>query len=1155
MRHRLQTLPGRALCLGLACWMPLVGCDPSSALSVSAGAPEYQQLGQIAVPGGRVNAAGGNLQIARDEISVDALLGRHEIRAVYQSATGAWHWSFQSRWDGSVFVDPAGSPYAMALLADGAAVPGSVYRRVDAARVETRGGRVYHFGAAGRLARVAWRGQEYPQTRYDWSPDRLAISSCSQAEACQPIFDIELDAEGRPLALLELRGGRRVEWHWDALGRLVEARGPLQAELGHSGHRYEYLAGTTLLSARISPDGERVEYLYQPGRRLSEVIQVGEESPVHHFRYLGRDDQGLYATLHTDPTGALTRYLFDSRRRLRRVEREATSELSHVAWEALRPVRLELPDGSAYEYGYRDDELASVVQPSGNRILIEYEAGAVNPRDPRSAAIRRVVDALGVVVLERYDAQGRPVESENGEGERSGRGYALGSIVDRLLEPTGLVHELPRFGLHGHWTRREGPSPDDRALDPIGNLRVPGSLARGGGILDRRYDSDRRLSGLSLAATAEGRVVETAELRLRRRADGRLLAVERPLGNDHEWDYDAIGRLVALRERSLGQWHETRFEYDAAGRMTARERPNGMREEWHYGPYGRVELHRALRHGVLEAEARQSWEAGRLASRFDSVRGTLERYAYDPAGRLARVDFGYGEGLELEWDERSRLVRETFSLPGEGPIVTLDYDYDLADRRIAIRVDGVAEVEHVFERGRLARTQTGNGLTRGREYDPDRGLLVGLRTVDSQGHEVERTRIEQRAETAPARSQVSVWVDTPLASTREEYWLGLGSSPARPDSRVGKQVFGWRQGSGELRRFDYDVLGNRLGQGFAYASDGGRLLRAPRPDSGAAIEYAWDDAGYATSRDRIPIEWTATGRLASYGSLAIRWDLAGRPVSWEEGGVERSFALFGGRVQSDPASGGLIGLDLGELFVGFGGERRYRHPDLRGNVSGVSDEAGAWVSHYHYAPYGLHAVYGPEDDGVSFVGRTRLGELALLGQRVYDAAAGRFLSPDPVFQLVNAYAYAGGNPLWFSDPGGAESGPSGIEVALDAAKVAGALGALLLLGPEASAVAAVLAVLAITVAAIGLAVTLSAWYRSSVGLRVGEGGAMSDATSLTELQPALVPELSFSAPPPAVCAPTRIGAVPGLGPWLWLVIPLQLAAGVALLRARRRREE
>jgi len=41
-----------------------------------------------------------------------------------------------------------------------------------------------------------------------------------------------------------------------------------------------------------------------------------------------------------------------------------------------------------------------------------------------------------------------------------------------------------------------------------------------------------------------------------------------------------------------------------------------------------------------------------------------------------------------------------------------------------------------------------------------------------------------------------------------------------------------------------------------------------------------------------------------------------------------------------------------------------------------------------------------------------------LGARVYDPKIGRFLSPDPVFDLVNQFTYTLGNPIRYWDPDG-----------------------------------------------------------------------------------------------------------------------------------------
>jgi RHS repeat-associated protein len=176
----------------------------------------------------------------------------------------------------------------------------------------------------------------------------------------------------------------------------------------------------------------------------------------------------------------------------------------------------------------------------------------------------------------------------------------------------------------------------------------------------------------------------------------------------------------------------------------------------------------------------------------------------------------------------------------------------------------------------------------------------------------------------------------------------------------------------------------------------------------------------------------------------LAWDGLGRLRAATVGGVAARFG-FGGRSANRPPAAPLA-LDLGDVWVGFAGMHRYRHLDFRGNVKFVSDDAGEVVAHYRYAPFGLDAVFGADDDGVRFVARPELGELMLLGARVYDPAAARFLSPDPLFQVVNQFAYTLGNPVWFSDPDGLspnDQSANGFDFAVAGSSLLGAtLGAL-----------------------------------------------------------------------------------------------------------------
>jgi len=118
-----RSLFGRLLASILAAALPLVGCLSESPLEPTAGIPQYEEIRLVSVPGGLVNTAGGNLFVRRIDMSIDTLLGRHEVVASYNSASGAWIWNFEMTWDGKSFLDPTGFAWRGSRVPAGYADP------------------------------------------------------------------------------------------------------------------------------------------------------------------------------------------------------------------------------------------------------------------------------------------------------------------------------------------------------------------------------------------------------------------------------------------------------------------------------------------------------------------------------------------------------------------------------------------------------------------------------------------------------------------------------------------------------------------------------------------------------------------------------------------------------------------------------------------------------------------------------------------------------------------------------------------------------------------------------------------------------------------------------------------------------------------------
>ncbi len=1030
-----RSLSEKCLAILLIYTMATLGCSPSGTLAPTPGVADFQSAGFVRVPGARVNAANGNLLIERSDIEIDTILGTQSVTASYNSASGEWMWNFQASYDGTEFVDPSGAAYPVGALTDGSPIAGSTWVKRDNTTIETRGGLAYHFDSAGRIDHIRWSTLAYPRIRLVRSQlsgvDFLTLEQCTQAIACANLFEVELDGNGAPVVIEDTRTGRQVNYEYDS-GRLVRVRDPIASVMSQPGTQYEYdPIFQTLVTAIVNSEDERIEYQYQANRRILNAIQIGEGNPTHRFEFHAPKSytDHLYATIHTNPLGAKTRFLFDGLSRMRSVSLVATGEVATVEWTGLRPSSVTTAIGTSTHLTYADDSLVERMDASGNVVMLNYASGAINWLAPQSRPIARIEDALGLVADFSYDSSGRLSVVTNGEGDTSSFTYHQGSAVETSTNPSGETSSFPVYGEHGHWRDRDGPTPDHRALDAIGNIEMASVVRERGGFLLQAHDGNRNLARLDLAATDTlGKVTTTDAVAITRRSDGQITYVARPGGADHSLVYDALGRLVERSERVDGEWQATTFEYNLVGQLIAQTQPNGMRQEFDYDGYGRLTAQRALRGAALEGEAVYSYAGGQLVSLFDSLRDATETYSFDSAGRLAKTVYGFGETLTREYDVRSRLTGERFDIPGLGLVADLGYEYDGADRRVRItdRLSQERLVESTFVDGRIVSTDTGNGLVRSRAFDATSGALVGFTTTDSQGAVIETTAIEYSSEINPPRQQIHTRTDTPLAVTEEQYWTGLGGSLANLDQRVGKRVFGWNDGAGASESFGYDEVGNRVsdpsGNAFNYNAERNRLLSAALAVSAQSHTYTYDEAGFATIRDGTPITWTAMGRMASHGGDTLEWDMRGQLIAVTVLGAERVFGWFGGRVAGGPDTGTLGALDLGPVALALGsGERVYRHLDFRGNVRFVTDDTGQVVNHYRYAAYAVDAVFGTGDNTVTFTERAQFGDLMILGFRIYDPAVGRFLSPDPIFQLVNQFAYTLGNPVAYQDADGLDS--------------------------------------------------------------------------------------------------------------------------------------
>lgn len=888
-----------------------------------------------------------------------------------------------------------------------------------------------------------------------------------------------------------------------------------------------------------------------------EVRQIGPGTPSRSFHYQGKNDAGLFVTRYVDATGRETRFRYDANGQIHEMEAAATGDLLVRSWENRRMTSLTMPGGETTTWTYQLDDVATRIDPSGNVTTFEYDRSAVDRLQPLRTPLVSVVDGVGVVETRSYDPQGRLLTVTNGEGEMTTFSYGVDEALATQTLPNGVVIAFQGYGPHGRPTAVEIDGTSyPYAYDLVGN-RLSGEAPllgfEDGGVVAREYDADRnavRIQVWDYFAGLAPTLPEPEAVEIAYRSDKRPLSIQRPGGADHGFQYDAFGREILRSEKVDGVWRATSLGYDAEGRPTSFLLANGMGRQITYDPAGRPYYVQVTRNGAHEGTLGFSYSTGRLTGLFDSTAGQ-ETYQYDAAGRVAEAGFAQGERVVLEYDLRSRVVAEHLWMPGSVPLRSIHRSYDRVGRKTELRDGQTPLVLREFAGGSLLEEVFGNGLRRSYAYDAGAGFLDGTTMAGAGGQVVETTTMDHGWAGAMAYVRATTTTSVGAAATTfEGYWVG-------PVAASGSWTQGKRLAGIEPSPFPfatYDVLSNQVSDGattLAYYNTEKNRLLSSSSWTGAA-SYTYDEAGFTTSRNGEPLTWTATGRLASLGStLALSWDLLGRLVSTTVAGQTTRF-LFGGRVEADE-QGNPRAIELGSVRIGLDGSgRRYRHADFRDNVKFVTGDDGAVLTHYRYHPYGVTETFGSTADAIRFVGGRQVGDLVLLGARVLDPVVGRFLSQDPILNLINQYTYTLGNPIWFSDPTGLHPASSAQAIGFALTVEAGAL---TMMGVAAAGAPPLVVGIAAGVFLLGVISAGLLVFGGNAGTGEanepsgsgssggGEGGGAGAGASVTT-------STSSSAP---VCTPSDLSRVPDVGWSLLILGPLQLMLGMAIVIRHRRR--
>ncbi|MEV4754545.1 RHS repeat-associated core domain-containing protein [Micromonospora sp. NPDC049559] len=287
-----------------------------------------------------------------------------------------------------------------------------------------------------------------------------------------------------------------------------------------------------------------------------------------------------------------------------------------------------------------------------------------------------------------------------------------------------------------------------------------------------------------------------------------------------------------------------------------------------------------------------------------------------------------------------------------------------------------------------------------------------------------------------------------------EAWTTTAQTCGAAGSAVGGPAPYWNS-------YGTDAIGRRLTQtrhGVSGAADTKITMTypavgQPRPHAPATVatsgpsspatangSYAYDAMGNTTSRPTAvgdqKYTWDADGQLTAVTTAGVTTTYVNTPdnerLLAEQGDKAATLYLVSGEVRLDKTTGTVSGVRYytqGDRTVAVRTAEglAYLSASQQGTPDLMVDAATLQFTKRRFDPFGVPRGAAPASwpGERGFVGGTSdaASGLTRLGVRDYDAAAGKFLSVDPILQQdkpqqFNAYSYAVNNPTTFSDPTG-----------------------------------------------------------------------------------------------------------------------------------------
>ena len=794
--------------------------------------------------------------------------------------------------------------------------------------------------------------------------------------------------------------GQKRTWTyvWQANGRLASIDGPKPI---------------------VATKNDIVTFAYDASNNL----QTETNGLAQITSFAGYDANGRPATM-TDPNGIVTAFVYDS------LGRTTSVTVRHPTIAAQNATTTFEYDGEGRVIGVTlpgTDKLITDYDPSGRVTAVRAASGE------RIDFARNAMGGVTQQTITRADASIRSTISRTFD--------ELNRVLTLTLGPNRT--KAYQYDPNGNVTQVTSARSNATTFAFDGINRLTTSVASDTGNVTNAYDALD-----SVTAHTDAIAVQTGFVR---DGFGDALSETSPDRGTSVYYYDLAGDQVAAVD---GRGQRVNYTRDVLGRVTLKApvAVTGQNVTYTYdaGTYGKGHLTKVV--DISGTTSLAYDHRGNLITKTQTIGSTSAslKYTYDLADRVARITYPSGRIADYVRDSKGRITSVTtaktatassvtiasaIAFEAFGPLKSLTYGNGLT------LAQGWGTDERLYARA-IKRANGTNLWASAYAYDNDDNITSITDLVDATksvtyGYDGEN-RLTQTIGTFGTTHRFDYLLDKNGNRTRVE---------ARDDAAQGTPTsftdYALTAGTNRLasvgtgaaqRSIGYDARGNTttetrpagvtLGTGY---DAHGRLTSYNRSDAPtqANVYNGLDDRVSATATtggvgDTHRYVYDSAGRLiGDYGTSPS--DVRGEFI-WLQPEVANDNSFTSGD--------GIGGYALLAVATGPAATPtiQYVHTNQLGTPVATTDASGNPVTPASYAALG-------------FPGQTRtLADLYYNRYRDYDPTTGRYIQADPIGLQggVNAYLYAGGNPLKWTDAPG--TGPIG--TALGGA-VGGAAGGIL----------------------------------------------------------------------------------------------------------------